>query len=99
MEYVAGKTLEDHLGSSTLTLQRACAWAADLAGALAIAHRAGIIHGDVKPRNILVTSENKVKLGDFGIARFASQDSRSRNLMCTPAYLAPAQIHRDPPHP
>jgi serine/threonine protein kinase len=99
MEYVAGKTLEDHLGPSTLTLQRACAWAADLAGALAIAHRAGIIHGDVKPGNILVTAENKVKLGDFGIARFASQISGSGNLMGTPAYLAPEQIQGNPQDP
>jgi hypothetical protein len=99
MEYVAGKTLEDHLGSSALTLQRACAWAADLAGALGIAHRAGIIHGDVKPGNILVTAENKVKLGDFGIARFASQISGSGNLMGTPAYLAPEQIQGNPQDP
>jgi tRNA A-37 threonylcarbamoyl transferase component Bud32 len=99
MEYVAGKTLEDHLDPSTLTLQRACAWAADLAGALAIAHRAGIIHGDVKPGNILVTAENRVKLGDFGIARFASQISGSGSLMGTPAYLAPEQIHGESQDP
>ena len=99
MEFVAGKTLEDHLDPSTLALQRACAWAADLAGALAIAHRAGIIHGDVKPGNILVTAENKVKLGDFGIARFASQISGSGLLMGTPAYLAPEQIQGEPQDP
>src|SRR6266403_1398769 len=97
MEYVAGKTLEDHLDPSALPLQRACAWAADLAGALALAHRAGIIHGDFKPGNILVTAENKVKLGDFGIARFASQSSGSGNLRGTPAYLAPEQIGRRAP--
>jgi hypothetical protein len=99
MEYVAGKTLEDKLDPSVLTIQRACAWAADLAGALALAHRAGIIHGDVKPGNILVTAENKVKLGDFGIARFASQISGSGNLMGTPAYLAPEQIQGEPQNP
>jgi len=96
MEYVAGKTLEDQLVPSTLTAQRACAWAADLAGALATAHRAGILHGDVKPGNILVTAENKVKLGDFGIARYASQVSGSGRLMGTPAYLAPEQIQGEP---
>jgi serine/threonine protein kinase len=91
MEYVAGKTLEQHIEASPLTIQRACAWAADLANALALAHRAGIIHGDVKPGNILVTPENKVKLGDFGIARLTTQHA-SGQLMGTPAYLAPEQI-------
>ncbi|HEV1995426.1 MAG TPA: serine/threonine-protein kinase [Candidatus Acidoferrum sp.] len=95
MEYVAGKTLEQHLEASTLTIQRACAWAADLANALALAHRAGIIHGDVKPGNILVTPENKVKLGDFGIARLTTQLSASGQLMGTPAYLAPEQIQNE----
>src|SRR5260370_13012283 len=86
MEYVAGKTLEDHLGPSTLTLQRACAWAADLAGALAIAHPAGIIHGDVKPANILLTPANKVELADLGIARFASHISPPAQLIRSPSY-------------
>ena len=96
MEYIAGKTLEHHLDPSVLTCQRACAWAADLAGALAVAHRAGILHGDVKPGNVLVTPEHKVKLGDFGIARYASQVSGSGRLMGTPAYLAPEQIQGQP---
>ena len=92
MEYIAGKTLEEHLESSSLTVQRACAWAADLARALALAHRTGIIHGDIKPGNIFVTPEEKVKLGDFGIARLATQVSSSDRVKGTPAYLAPEQI-------
>jgi len=95
MEYVAGKTLEHFFTSSTATIQRACAWTVDLAGALAAAHRAGIIHGDVKPGNILVSKDNKVKLGDFGIARLATQASGSGRILGTPAYLAPEQIRSE----
>jgi len=84
--------LEEYLESSSLTVQRACAWAADLARALAVAHRTGIIHGDIKPGNIFVTPEEKVKLGDFGIARLATQVSGSERVKGTPAYLAPEQI-------
>ena len=92
MEYIAGKTLEEYLESGRLTVQRACAWAADLGRALALAHRTGIIHGDIKPGNIFVTPEEKVKLGDFGIARLATQVSNSERVKGTPAYLAPEQI-------
>jgi serine/threonine protein kinase len=91
MEYIAGKTLEEYLESSSLTVQRACAWAADLARALTLAHRMGMIHGDIKPGNIFVTPEEKVKLGDFGIARLATQVGSER-VKGTPAYLAPEQI-------
>jgi serine/threonine protein kinase len=96
MEYIAGKTLEQRLGPFSLTVQRSCAWAADLARALALAHRAGIIHGDIKPGNILITPDEKVKLGDFGIARLATQVSGSDRVMGTPAYLAPEQIKGQP---
>ncbi len=95
MEYVAGETLQRHLESSTLTVQRACAWAADLARALATAHRAGIVHGDVKPGNIFISPENKVRLGDFGIARLTTQLSLTGRLAGTPAYMAPEQIESE----
>jgi serine/threonine protein kinase len=96
MEYVSGKTLQQMLSESPIPLPRACGWAADLAGALGSAHRAGIIHGDVKPGNILVTEDGNVKLGDFGIARFATQVSGSGRMMGTPAYLSPEQILGEP---
>jgi serine/threonine protein kinase len=92
MEYVEGKTLESFFDSFPLPIARAAVWAGDLATALGQAHRANVIHGDVKPANILVTLDQQVKLGDFGIARFSTQASGSGNLMGTPAYLSPEQI-------
>ena len=98
MEYVAGKTLQQVLAESTgpMPVPRACAWISDLAGALHRAHRSGVIHGDIKPANILVTEDGKVKLSDFGIARFATQVSGSGKMMGTPAYLSPEQILGEP---
>src|SRR5258708_35543627 len=95
MEYIAGETLQRPLESSTLTVQRACAWAVELAGALATAHRAGIVHGDVKPGNVFINPENKVRLGDFGIARLTTQLSLTSRVVGTPAYMAPEQIDRE----
>lgn len=92
MEYVEGKTLESFFDAGPLPIARAAVWAGDLASALGQAHRANVIHGDVKPANILVTLDQQVKLGDFGIARFSTQASGSGNLMGTPAYLSPEQI-------
>jgi protein kinase-like protein len=96
MEYINGRTLQQLLAESPVPWPRACAWAADLAHALGRAHQAGIIHGDVKPANIMVTEDGHVKLSDFGIARFATQVSGSGRIMGTPAYLAPEQILGEP---
>jgi len=96
MEYVNGRTLLQLLSESPIPWPRACSWAADLATALGRAHHAGIIHGDVKPANIMITEEGEVKLSDFGIARFATQVSGSGRIMGTPAYLAPEQIMGEP---
>ena len=92
MEYVEGETLEKALETAPLPLEKAAAWGGDLATALAQAHQAKIIHGDVKPANILITREGRPKLGDFGIARYATQASPSGTLNGTPAFLSPEQI-------
>lgn len=92
MEFVSGQNIEQLLAHSPIPFTAAAIWAADLASALAYAHRAGIIHGDVKPSNIRVTENDQVKLVDFGVARFASQVSGSDRVLGTPAYLSPEQI-------
>ena len=96
-EYVPGKTLDAVLAEKgPIPLARAGVWAGDLASALSRAHKAGVIHGDVKPANIFVTDDGQIKLGDFGIARFATQVSGAASLVGTPAYLSPEQIKGDP---
>lgn len=92
MEFISGENLEQLLAEQPIPFTSAAVWAADLASALSYAHRAGVIHGDVKPSNIRIAEDGKVKLVDFGVARFASQVSGSDRVLGTPAYLSPEQI-------
>lgn len=92
MEYVQGQSLEKLLEKGSIPFPRACAWVAEVATALAVAHRKGVIHGDVKPANILITDDDRVKLTDFGMARLASRDSKDTPLLGSPAYWCPEQI-------
>jgi len=92
MEYLEGPTLDQLMQKGTLPYPKACAWVADVAIALGVAHRKGIIHGDVKPANILTTADGRVKLTDFGMARLARRDSMDSSLVGTPAYWCPEQI-------
>ncbi len=92
MEFIQGQSLEKILEKGSVPFPRACAYAAEVASALAVAHRKGVIHGDVKPANILITDDDRVKLTDFGMARVASRDSKETPLLGSPAYWCPEQI-------
>lgn len=92
MEFIQGQSLEKLLEKGSIPCTKACAWAAEVATALAVAHRKGVIHGDVKPANILITADERVKLTDFGMARVASRDSKDTPLLGSPAYWCPEQI-------
>jgi serine/threonine-protein kinase len=92
MEFVEGQPLDKILEKGSLPYPRACAWCAEVATALSVAHRKGIIHGDVKPANILITNDGRIKLTDFGMARLASRDVKDSPLLGTPAYWCPEQI-------
>ncbi|GGL96697.1 MULTISPECIES: Stk1 family PASTA domain-containing Ser/Thr kinase [Micromonospora] len=113
MEYVRGRTLRDVLGERRrLNPDEALAITEQMLAALAAAHRAGVVHRDVKPENVLVAEaptggpanlvDSVVKVADFGLARAveASADSADGNqLMATVAYVAPELVthgHADP---
>lgn len=92
MEYVEGATLADLVKrEGPMPPDRAAPLLAQAADAVAAAHAAGIIHRDVKPSNLLVTSDGRVKITDFGIARMEADATLTQTGLVTgsPAYLAP----------
>lgn len=95
MEYVEGRPLSAVLREDgPLAPDRAAAIAADVAAALGFAHRNGVIHRDVKPGNVLITSDDHVKVTDFGIARAANTDdhlTQTGAVMGTATYFSPEQ--------
>jgi hypothetical protein len=94
MEFVEGVTLQRMLQlPERLPLDRALDLASQVAEALNHAHRCGVVHSDVKPANILVTPEGRVRVADFGIARFTDTETvRTATVLGTPAYMAPEQL-------
>ncbi|MER7009324.1 PASTA domain-containing protein [Dactylosporangium sp. NPDC000555] len=111
MEYVRGQTLRELLAERRrLQPQDALAIMEQMLAAIAAAHRAGLVHRDVKPENVLVAEspgethnliDGVVKVADFGLARAveASADETGSHLMATVAYVAPELVtdgHADP---
>ena len=94
MELVDGKPLSELIaGGDGLDPEVVRDLLGQAGDALAAAHRAGIVHRDVKPANLLVTPDKQVKVTDFGIARAASSSSitSTGQVMGTPQYLSPEQ--------
>ena len=85
MEYIPGKTLAQLIPAGGMPVDRAVRYAAQIAGALAKAHSAGVIHRDVKPANIMVTDEGLVKVLDFGVAKMGAPAGESESSVATAA--------------
>ena len=110
MELVAGRTVRDSIGDSAVPIKERIGWLLDMARALSAAHRAGLVHRDVKPENVMVRPDGRVKVLDFGIARRASvavdpsaptqapalETLTAKGIQVgTPMYMAPEQIRGD----
>jgi hypothetical protein len=94
MEYVAGRTLRDVIiAEGPVHPARAAEICADVASALAGAHARGVVHRDVKPGNVMLTTDGKVKVMDFGIARASAVPSITQTaaVVGTAQYIAPEQ--------
>ncbi|HZD69598.1 MAG TPA: Stk1 family PASTA domain-containing Ser/Thr kinase [Actinomycetes bacterium] len=94
MEYVAGRTLKDVIRTEgALYWARAAEIGGDVANALSAAHARGVVHRDIKPGNVMLTTDGKVKVMDFGIARASAVPSITQTaaVVGTAQYIAPEQ--------
>ena len=98
MEYVEGRTLKELIVTrGACPIPIAISYTRQILAGLRYAHRNGIIHRDIKPHNVIVDHEGRVKVADFGIARAgASQMTEAGSIIGTAQYLSPEQARGAP---
>jgi len=94
MEFLEGRELKELIAAGELTADRALDIAAQVADGLAYAHAHDVVHRDVKPANIMILRDGRVKITDFGIARMRTADVRTQTgvVLGSPRYLSPEQV-------
>lgn len=98
LEYVPGETLAQHIAREAFELKEALSISRQVAEAVSAAHKKGVIHRDLKPGNIKITPEGRVKVLDFGLAKTYDRDRSNEtaathpgHVIGTPAYMSPEQ--------
>jgi uncharacterized RDD family membrane protein YckC len=97
MELLPGPTLQQRLADGPLPYQELIEYAMQVTDALEAADRGGLVHGDIKPSNLLMASPGNIKLSDFGLSRRSGTSSEDGGVSGTPNYLAPELIDGAPP--
>lgn len=93
MELVEGITLKDYIKKKgKLSVKEATSIAIQVSLGLEAAHNRNIVHRDVKPQNIIISTDGKVKLSDFGIARAVTSNTITSNVMVSVHYSSPEQV-------
>ena len=94
MEYVAGETLEHMIvREGALELSLALDYTCQMCNAVDHAHRAGVLHRDIRPGNMLVSETGLLKVTDFGTSRFLEIAAHGTTVIGSPPYMAPEQFH------
>ena len=94
LEYVPGETLEHAiLRDGALDLTRALDYTCQICNAIDHAHRAGVLHRDIRPGNMLLSENGMVKVTDFGTSRFLEIAAHGTTVIGSPPYMAPEQFH------
>lgn len=100
MELVHGRLLKDMIAAGGVTVADAIRYTDGILEALEYSHRAGVVHRDIKPGNVMVTPQGQVKVMDFGIARAVSDSSstvaETTAIIGTAAYFSPEQAKGEP---
>ncbi len=103
MEYVPGKDLKQVIKENgALPIYQATRLIVQACAGIGYAHRAGLVHCDIKPHNMLITPDNRLKVTDFGIARALASvkhDEQTQAIWGSPAYFSPEQAAGKAPSP
>ncbi len=95
MDLIEGESLQARLGRGPLPAEEAATLVEEVARAVAYAHKAGVLHRDIKPHNVLLDADGRPFLADFGLAKDVSQEAKgvtvSGQVLGTPAYMPPEQ--------
>mgnify|MGYP001488368374 CR=1 FL=1 len=98
MEYIEGTSLQERVVKGPMPPEEAAEVLVQGALALEAAHRAGVLHRDIKPGNFMLGKDGRLKLMDFGIARMVDS-TRATRLLCTPAFASPELLSGEGPSP